>query len=63
VGHLDESGEASVKTTVRRVFEANDFHGDPISEVDCATVEHGCFLRVGGTHATSDAAISFAQND
>jgi hypothetical protein len=54
---LDDSGEGTVKTTVRRVFEAKDSDGELIGEVDCATVERGFSLSVGNFAGATNAAI------
>ncbi|WP_018685755.1 enediyne antibiotic chromoprotein [Actinokineospora enzanensis] len=57
---VDDEGTASADTEVHRVFEASDSQGAPLGEIDCAEVEHGCYVTAGNEHGGSAAEISFA---
>jgi len=56
---LDENGAGTTTMTVRRVFEGYDGNGELVGDVDCVTVELGCFVAVANVEGGTGAMIYF----
>ncbi|MFC6094164.1 enediyne antibiotic chromoprotein [Saccharothrix lopnurensis] len=56
---LDENGAGTATVTVRRVFEGYDDSSDLVGDIDCVTVELGCFVAVANVEGGTGEMIYF----
>jgi hypothetical protein len=57
---MDDQGDGATVVRVHRVFDGHTANGDLMGDLDCTTVELGCFVAVANAHGGAGAPIAFA---